>query len=497
MLQNQEPAKKRSKLVLPEPQISDQELQQVVKLGRASEVAKEVALESGLETTDSLLADYSITPQIASTPRTPAPQTDRILQEAQNMMALTHVDTPLKGGVNTPLHNSDFTGVVPQQQVITTPNTVLATPFRSARGDGSNTPSSVGFMTPKSGAMVPVNQGKGAAFYTPTSVRDKLNINPEENLEVGDTPAAHHTYQRTVKEQLRLGLGSLPTPKNDYEIVVPEQEEAKQEQARAQFVEDQADVDLRYLAEQKEKAAKELALRSHVIQRDLPRPQDVNMSVLRPPHESQSLTDLQKAEELIKKEMVTMLHYDSLKNPIAPQQGKKQAVTQAQQLAYLEHNPYDSFVPDELGIARKMLGKEMEIVKHGMNHGDLSLDAYTQVWEECLSQVLFLPNQNRYTRANLASKKDRLESAEKRLEQNRAHMSREAKRAAKMEKKLKILTGGYQTRAQTLVKQIQDIYEQIDQSNLELSTFKFLQEQERAALPRRIQVNILIHTITT
>lgn len=156
MLQNQEPAKKRSKLVLPEPQISDQELQQVVKLGRASEVAREVALESGVETTDTLLSDYSVAPTAAATPRTPAPQTDRVLQEAQNMMALTHVDTPLKGGLNTPLHNSDFSGVMPQNQVVATPNTVLATPFRSARSDGGATPGSVGFMTPKSGAVVPV-----------------------------------------------------------------------------------------------------------------------------------------------------------------------------------------------------------------------------------------------------------------------------------------------------------------------------------------------------
>lgn len=80
MLQNQEPAKKRSKLVLPTPQISDQELQQVVKLGKASEVAREVALESGVETTDTLLNDYTVTPQASATPRTPAPQTDRILQ---------------------------------------------------------------------------------------------------------------------------------------------------------------------------------------------------------------------------------------------------------------------------------------------------------------------------------------------------------------------------------------------------------------------------------
>lgn len=91
MLQNQEPARKRSKLVLPEPQISDMEMQQVVKLGRASEIAKEVAAESGIKTTDELLADYSIAPTAAASPRTPAPVTDRVMQEAQNMMALTHV----------------------------------------------------------------------------------------------------------------------------------------------------------------------------------------------------------------------------------------------------------------------------------------------------------------------------------------------------------------------------------------------------------------------
>lgn len=86
----------------------------------------------------------------------------------------------------------------------------------------------------------------------------------------------------------------------------------------------------------------------------------------------------------------------------------------------------------------------MEVVKQGMNHGELSLDSFTQVWSECLGQVLFLPNQNRYTRANLASKKDRIESLEKKLEQNRGHMTKEAKKAGRMEKKIKIILGGYQ-----------------------------------------------------
>lgn len=320
-------------------------------------------------------------------------------------------------------------------------------------------------------------------------MRDKLNINSEDAMAVEYTPAAHSNYQKSVKEQLRVGLSALPAPKNDYEIVVPEQEEEQSVLEATHVVEDQADVDARRLELQRVKTAKELALRSQVIQRTLPRPQDVNMSVLRPSHECYSLTELQKAEELIKKEMVIVLHYDNVKDPVATSQSKKQTLSQSQQLAYLDQHPYDSFTSEELDDAKNLLNKEIEVVKRGMNHGDLSLDAYTQVWEECLAQVLFLPNQNRYTRANLASKKDRLESAEKRLEQNRAHMSKEAKRAAKMEKKLKILTGGYQSRAQALIKQLHDLYDQIDQANLELSTFKFLQEQEKAALPRRIQVN--------
>lgn len=481
MLQNQEPAKKRSKLVLPEPQISDQELQQVVKLGRASEVARDVALESGVDTTDTLLNDYSVTPQAGVTPRTPASQTDRILQEAQNVMALTHVDTPLKGGLNTPLHNTDFSGVMLQTQLVATPNTVLATPFRSSRSDDAATPSSVGFMTPKSVAGGQTGQNQIGT----TPVRDKLNINADEAIEVGSTPAAQRDYQKSVKEQLRSGLSTLPAPKNDYEIVVPENEEETPTEVTQQMVEDQADVEARKEEEERLRQAKDLALRSQVIQRSLPKPQDVNMSVLRPPSESHSLTELQKAEELIKKEMIIMLHYDNYKNPSVPVHGKRSVSTQ-HHLSYLDQNPHENIPKDELELARTMLTKEMDTVRHGMNHGDLSIDAYTQVWEECLGQVLFLPNQNRYTRANLASKKDRLESGEKRLEQNRSHMSREAKRAAKMEKKLKILTGGYQSKAQSLIKQIHDVYEQIDQSNIEHNTFKFLQEQEKAALPRRV-----------
>jgi pre-mRNA-splicing factor CDC5/CEF1 len=53
------------------------------------------------------------------------------------------------------------------------------------------------------------------------------------------------------------------------------------------------------------------------LQRSLPRPHEVNNAILRPANSSDaSLSDLQKAEELIKKEMLTMMHYDSIRNPV-------------------------------------------------------------------------------------------------------------------------------------------------------------------------------------
>lgn len=57
-----------------------------------------------------------------------------------------------------------------------------------------------------------------------------------------------------LKEQLRSGLNSLPAPRNDYEIVVPDSEEETVAPVETgNDIEDQADVDARYLAELKAK----------------------------------------------------------------------------------------------------------------------------------------------------------------------------------------------------------------------------------------------------
>lgn len=56
-------------------------------------------------------------------------------------MALHNVATPLKGGLNTPLHDFTMQSALPQHPVAQTPNTVMtgvaATP-RSTFGDGKS-----------------------------------------------------------------------------------------------------------------------------------------------------------------------------------------------------------------------------------------------------------------------------------------------------------------------------------------------------------------------
>jgi hypothetical protein len=46
------------------------------------------------------------------------------------------VDTPLKGGMNTPLMESSFEGVTPKRADVKTPNMMLGTPFRTPQSDG-------------------------------------------------------------------------------------------------------------------------------------------------------------------------------------------------------------------------------------------------------------------------------------------------------------------------------------------------------------------------
>lgn len=102
-----------------------------------------------------------------------------------------------------------------------------------------------------------------------------------------------------------MGLSSLPAPKNDYEIVVPEDEiGAEGASMETDHLEDQADIDAKHQAELEKHHQEEMRRRSQAVQRDLPRPTEINPAMLRPmgPNDP-PLTDLQRVKTTEKKNL--------------------------------------------------------------------------------------------------------------------------------------------------------------------------------------------------
>lgn len=197
-------------------------------------------------------------------------------------------------------------------------------------------------------------------------------------------------------KDLKGQLLTLPNPKNDYEIFVPDDDLKDGEDPtgdKSGRPEDRDDIEKRNEAEKKKRRMEEFKKLCKAVQRDLPRPLDVNMTILRPSSMIDQLTDLQKAEELIKKEMVLMMHHDALvapaENQVVYKKGQASIHNQSHHLGYLEKYRYDEVSPEDMDLARELLQQEMQTVKKGMGHGDIPLPVYTQVWEECLSQVRY------------------------------------------------------------------------------------------------------------
>ncbi|KAL4370061.1 hypothetical protein AHAS_Ahas06G0028100 [Arachis hypogaea] len=115
-LNDPEAVRKRSLLILPPPQISDHELDEIAKLGYASDLAGSEEFAKGKST-----ANYALTPDKGMTPlrtpqRTPVGKGDAIMMEAENLARLRESQTPLLGGENPELHPSEFSGVTPKKK---------------------------------------------------------------------------------------------------------------------------------------------------------------------------------------------------------------------------------------------------------------------------------------------------------------------------------------------------------------------------------------------
>ncbi|KAF8366135.1 cdc-5L [Pristionchus pacificus] len=419
--------KKRSKLVLPAPQISDQEMESIIKIGQASDSVHQFADGSA---TSGLLTDYAADARanaVASrTARTPAAP-DTIMQEAQTILALQNVQTPLIGGMNTPLMNTDFSGVLPTPSTLATPNTVL--------GAVAATPSAVG-RTPGT-AYSATPGGPGA-----TPFRDQMGINDGE-------------LTQSARHDLRRALGSLPAPKNDYEIVAPEDEENTEEESDRPegWIEDAADVEEERAKARALRRKKEMAERSQTVQRSLPVPKQPSELALKP---SATKTETSKADDSIKAQMAVLLEWDTT--------GKHPSTA-------------EYYAKAELDAAKELIKAEQEA-------GPPLDPAMWSAVEQCRAELVL--SKGKFTRLGVLPRAEQIEALTSQFQLYREWMNGRAKRTAKMEKRLKVKLGGYQVIAGNLSTKITEVRNEAELMAVEKSTFDRLAAHEAQSITKRV-----------
>ena len=140
------------------------------------------------------------------------------------------------------------------------------------------------------------------------SQRDLKEITPY----VDKIKAVYPSIQKLSNDELRAKTDEIKQRIQDYVA----DERAKVEELRKgiddkeleereiddTYIEDAADVDARKQATRDAERVKEMKRMHKAVQKDLPRPSEVNETILRPFNVEPPLTDLQKSEELIKKE---------------------------------------------------------------------------------------------------------------------------------------------------------------------------------------------------
>ncbi|KAL2266937.1 hypothetical protein VTJ83DRAFT_4214 [Remersonia thermophila] len=433
-LREAEQSQKRKPLVLPAPQVSEGELEEIVKMGEiANRVSKE-AREADNDATRGLVGNYSAltTGGPIRTPRAP-PQEDRIANEIRNIRALTETQSSLLGGENTPLHqgpgSTGFESAAPRKEVIATPNP-LATPLRAANGPAA-TPLRVG-QTP---------------LRTP---RDTFSLNdPDADFDmVGGTPADARMREMSLRHQLKQRLAALPKPKEtEWELELPE--EKAEPAAAEQLEEDAAERDRREREIREAREALERSRRTQVMQRDLPRAASVDYTALL----KQAADVADPARALIAREAALLIAHDAAQYPLPGAPPAKPV-------------PLPRIDDNALAEARLQVLMEME---------KPSAEDVHAAWDKEDPVLLGLGRPDDPVPAMHAALESTLES-----------LLASAEKGNKLEKKLALHLGGYKNRAETLRTKIADAHVALEKARNALAGFRVLQRSEEQAIQRRL-----------
>jgi pre-mRNA-splicing factor CDC5/CEF1 len=438
-----EQSSKRRALVLPTPQVSEGELEEIVKMGMMGERANQLAQSSENDATRGLVNSYStLTSQTPiRTPMAPA-QEDHIANEIKNIKALTNNQSALLGGENADLQegagSTGFESATPRRQVIATPNP-LATPLRNNANGVGATPARVG-QTP---------------LRTP---RDSFALNAAGDMSlVPGSQKEMRMRKMAMKSSLKQGLASLPKPKEtDWELEAPEDQ--MDVVVTDGLEEDSEERDRRERQIREAQEALERKRRTQVMQKELPRPDTVDIEAL--VKEAAAVED--PVEALIAKEAALLIANDAVKYPVPGSKVKGKPL----RLAQLDDAALsDARLQIFMEVKDKPKPEEVAAVFERENSNAILLGLGCYLDEEEEQQATAM--QCAFDAVQIST----MSTVEK---------------CEKLEKKLKLHLGGYQNRAKILRQKTGEALDALEKANAALGGFETLSISEEIAAKSRL-----------
>lgn len=403
------------------------------------------------------------------------------MAEARNLRNMVTAQTPLLGDENTPLHptgapGTGFESATPQHQASFTPNP-LATPYRAP--------------DPSNAGATPRDPGQVGATPLRTPMRDNLSINPgDEFSSVAQTPRENRIRESASKRALRTGFMSLPKPENNFELMVPEDEEDDAVQGTTRE-EDAAEMDAKLKRVREEEERKALARRSQAIKLGLPRPTNVDVEQLLEDlqlDDEEPPSDLAPAQRLVDAELARLLHHDSLTYPL-PGTSHPGGTKSSYQM------PRDEDIDEARLAVQRELASSLgfpDANEEQTRQGVAALTKSEEVdeafgWPSIRSRLAFDAKQRRYVDPASLSSEDRIEGYTALLNESRDLMAREASKISKAENKLNVTLGGYQVRSRALIQKTTDLFGELQRGHVDHESFSRLRINENAAGPARVE----------
>ncbi|CAN6360967.1 unnamed protein product, partial [Urochloa humidicola] len=156
-------------------------------------------------------------------------------------------------------------------------------------------------------------------------------------------------------------------------------------------------------------------------------------------------TSLEQADELINEELLRLLEHDNAKYPLDEKtQKEKKKGSKRQQNGGSLVPEIDDFDEDELKEAGSMVEEEIQYLRVAMGHENESFEDFVKAHDACQEDLMFFPTNNSYGLASVAGNADKISALQNEFEVVKKRMDDEAKKASRLEQKIKLLTQGYQ-----------------------------------------------------